>query len=45
MIRLLWHLWALGHSVRVNRGITVGFADSSAKGWLYTCECGVRVAQ
>lgn len=44
MIKLLWHVWRKGHSVRVNRGITVGFGDSS-KGWLYHCECGAVAAR
>ena len=44
MIRLLWHVLHHGHSVRVNRHITVGFMDSS-KGWLYRCECGLVVAR
>lgn len=44
MIRLFWHLWRHGHSVRVNRGITVGIGDPS-KGWLYICECGLFIAR
>lgn len=44
MLTLLWHVWRHGHSVRVNRGITVGLMDSS-KGWLYRCECGMTVAR
>lgn len=44
MIRLLWHVWRHGHSVRVNRAITVGMMDTS-KGWLYRCECGHTVAR
>ena len=44
MIRLLWHVWWHGHSVRVNRHITVGVMDTS-KGWLYVCECDLSVAR
>lgn len=44
MIKLLWHVWRKGHSVRVNRGITVGLGDTS-KGWLYECECGLIKAK
>lgn len=44
MIRLLWHLWAKGHSVTVNRHISVPLGDTS-KGWLYRCECGEVVAR
>lgn len=44
MIRLLWHVWRYGHSVRVNRGITVGLGDSSL-GWFYRCECDYTVAR
>lgn len=44
MIRLLWHVWAKGHSVQVNRHITLALMDSS-KGWLYRCECGLVVAR
>lgn len=43
MIRLLWHVWRKGHSVRVNRTITTPLG-SFDKGWLYTCECGLTVA-
>jgi hypothetical protein len=34
-----WHLYRQGHSINVNRGITVGMSDTS-KGWLFKCECG-----
>lgn len=34
-----WHLYHHGHSIRVNRHITIGVMDRS-RGWLYTCECG-----
>jgi hypothetical protein len=44
MTKILWHVWRHGHSVRVNRGITVAMNDSS-KGWLYVCECGWTVAR
>ena len=44
MSRLLWHVWTKGHSVRVNRGITVPMGDTS-KGWLYRCECGLEVTR
>lgn len=44
MITLLWHVYYEGHSVEVNRGITVPMFDTS-KGWLYTCECGIMVAR
>lgn len=45
MIRLLWHVWRRGHSVRVNRTISVPIWDPTAKGWLWTCECGLKVAK
>lgn len=45
MIVLLWHVWRKGHNVRVNRGLTVPMFDPYAKGWLYTCECGLTVAR
>ena len=45
MIRLLWHVWRKGHSVRVNRGISVPSFDPGTKGWLWTCECGWTVAK
>lgn len=35
----IWHLIKLGHSIRVNRGISIGMGDTS-KGWLFSCECG-----
>lgn len=44
MLKLLWHVYRLGHSVRVNRGITVGLGDPS-RGWLYRCECDLTVAR
>lgn len=44
MIRLLWHVWAKGHSVRVNRHMTRALSDPS-KGWLYVCECDLVVAR
>jgi len=44
MIKLLWHIYRKGHSVRVNRGITRGLGDSS-KGWLYHCECDLIVTR
>lgn len=44
MIKLLWHVWRKGHSVRVNRHITVPLG-CSGKGWLWTCECGHLVAK
>lgn len=44
MIRLLWHVWAKGHSVRVNRHISVPIMDAS-RGWLYHCECDLIVAR
>ena len=45
MIALLWHLFRHGHSVAVDRTITVNVDDLAAKGWLYTCECGKTVAR
>lgn len=45
MTKLLWHVWRKGHSVRVNRAISVPSWDPSARGWLYTCECGWTVAK
>ena len=45
MIRLLWHVWRKGHSVRVNRGITVRLFDAGSKGWLFEDECGLVVAR
>lgn len=45
MIKLLWHVWRKGHSVRVNRNISVGMFDAGAKGWLWMCECGHGVAK
>ena len=45
MSRLLWHVLRHGHSVNVNRGISVPSFDPSAKGWLYKCECGLVVAR
>lgn len=45
MIKLLWHVWTKGHSVEVNRTISVPMFDMSAKGWLYKCECGHTVAR
>lgn len=44
MIRILWHVWRKGHSVDVNRGITVPLGDPS-KGWYYRCECDLTVAR
>lgn len=44
MIKLLWHVARYGHSVDVNRNITVAMSDPS-KGWLYRCECGKVVAK
>lgn len=43
MIRILWHVWRKGHSVRVNRHITTSMSDYS-RGWLYRCECDLVVA-
>lgn len=41
MKRFRWyHIYRLGHSIRVNRHISVPMFDPSAKGWLFTCECG-----
>lgn len=40
MIKIFWHLWKHGHSVRVNRTISVPMFDIGSRGWLYTCECG-----
>lgn len=40
MIRMIWHLVVRGHSIRVNLSISVPSFDPSARGWLYTCECG-----
>lgn len=45
MIRLLWHVWRHGHTVRVNRHLTVSTFDVFAKGWLYSCSCGLQVAR
>ncbi len=45
MVRLFWHVWRRGHSVSVNRGITVPAFDPTAKGWLYRCDCGLLVAR
>lgn len=45
MIRLLWHVFHRGHSVRVNRTISVPTFDSVSRGWLYRCECGLTVAR
>jgi hypothetical protein len=39
MLKLLWHVVKLGHSVEVNRHITTPLF-SRDKGWLYRCECG-----
>lgn len=44
MIRLLWHVWRHGHSVRVNRQITVPMG-CPGMGWFYVCECGHTVAR
>lgn len=44
MIKLLWHVWVKGHSVRTNRTISMARGDSS-KGWLHVCECGMVVAR
>ena len=35
----IWHLIRLGHSIRVNRNVSVPLRDRS-KGWLFVCECG-----
>jgi hypothetical protein len=43
MVRLLWHVWRKGHTVIVNRNITVPMG-MKGKGWLYKCECGGVVA-
>ena len=40
VVTFMWHVWRLGHSVRVNLGISVPAFDPSARGWLYVCECG-----
>lgn len=45
MITVFKHVWVLGHSMQVNRGMTRAMNDSSSRGWLYTCECGVKVAR
>lgn len=45
MLTLLWHVAAKGHTVIVNRGITVPLGDTTSKGWLYKCECGGMVAR
>lgn len=45
MTKLLWHVWRKGHSVRVNKGITVAMNDIGSKGWLWVCECGLTVAR
>lgn len=39
-IQVWWHVWHLGHSVRVNRTISVPAFDPGSMGWLYECECG-----
>lgn len=39
-IKLCWHLIRHGHSIKVNRYITVPMYDLTSKGWLYECECG-----
>lgn len=44
MMKVLWHVWRKGHSVKVHRDITIPLADTS-KGWLYRCECGGVVAR
>lgn len=44
-LRIAWHVYWLGHSVRVNRHITVPSFDPSAKGWLWECECGLGCAR
>lgn len=44
MIRLLWHVWVKGHSVRTNRSITAPLGYPG-KGWLHVCECGMVVAR
>lgn len=44
MIKLLWHVARYGHSVDVNRDITVAISDQP-KGWPYKCECGKVVAR
>ena len=38
------HVYFKGHSIRVNRNISVGAHDIGSKGWLYVCECGKTVA-
>ena len=45
MLRLLWHVWRKGHTVVVNRSISVAAFDVNAKGWLYRCECGLVAAR
>jgi hypothetical protein len=39
---LIWvirHVYFRGHSMLVNRHISLGLGDPS-KGWLYRCDCG-----
>jgi hypothetical protein len=43
-LRLLWHVYRHGHTVTVNRGITLPMGATD-KGWLYKCECGGVVAR
>ena len=45
MIKLFWHLWHSGHSVRVNKWLSVSMFDPGSRGWLYHCECGYQVAR
>lgn len=45
MIKLIWHVMRHGHSVDVNKGMTVGIGDMFSKGWLYECSCGHTVAR
>ena len=44
MLKILWHIYKKGHSVDVNRGITIGLGDT-CKGWLYSCDCGITHAR
>ena len=44
-MRIAWHVYRHGHSVTVNRNISVPLFDPSAKGWLYRCECGLEEAR
>ena len=45
MIRLVWHMVLLGHSISVNRTPPPPPEDLWLKGWQYECECGETYAK